>query len=74
MSLKARITAWLVRDVKRLAEQAQAQHCAADVQHKEALAKLAHAERQAAELRRMDQRNHYTESLNKAYLPKERPA
>lgn len=74
MSLKTRITAWLVRDAKILAEHASAQRAAADAKHEAALEKLKHAEAQAKQLQQMDRRNHYAESLNKAYLPKERPA
>lgn len=74
MSLKARITAWLVRDAEALFQQAEAQKSAAAERHRDAVEKLAAAEEQAQKLRRMDQRNHYSESLHKTYIPKGHPA
>lgn len=67
--LKARINAWLVRDVKPLAEDAHRQHASAAEGLTAALEKFRAAEAQANTLQRMDKRNHYTQSLIESYNP-----
>lgn len=72
--LKARIIECLTRDVRRDLEHAEAQEFAAHVELDIARQKEVVVERQAATLRAMDKRNHYTESLIESYRPKGSPA
>lgn len=71
---RAKIIECLTRDVRRSAEEAEAQEFAAHIELDMAKAKEVVATRQAEVLQAMDRRNHYTESLIESYRPKERPA
>lgn len=72
--LTARIVECLTRDVRRRAEEAEAEQIAAHLQLDDAHLKLMVAEAQAKQLQAMDRRNHYSQSLTESYKPRERPA
>lgn len=73
-TLKNKIIECLTRDVRRSAEEAEAQEIAAHLELEGAKSKLEIAEAQARTLQAMDQRNHYTESLIESYRGIERTA
>ncbi|QWY82778.1 hypothetical protein PP641_gp038 [Arthrobacter phage SilentRX] len=71
--IKSRIVECLTRDVRRKAEEAEAEQFAAHLQLDSAHHQLREAECLAERLQEMDRRNHYSQSLVESYRPKERP-
>lgn len=69
---KTRIVECLTRDVRRRAEEAEAEQINAHLELDRAHAQLQRADALASTLQAMDSRNHYSESLAKSY--RERPA
>lgn len=70
--IKARVIECLTGDVRRQAEEAQAEEMAAHLQFDTANAKYKRAEKLADTLEEMDRRNHYSEALTKSYRRAER--